>query len=422
MNSTHPKIKQDDEISLIELGLILWEKKFLITGVTVCFIIIAIAYAFLAAPVWQVQSILKTTPIKNLAPINSSGIFSISPIEALEKVGAKLDSYDTRLRFFQENKDLFESLRQPNETLEQSFERFNRKAFTVLQPDLKSNPHAIPYRGISLQYSNGLDGVNIVNKFIAFAINEEKEEIESNYNALLNHKILHLENELIAKRAQYEFEVEALISQLTEDDALMRAQLFDELNAVRNQLERNRENRMQRLQEAISIATALGISKPTSPTLYGRIIQETPSFYAELSNQSPPLYFMGTEALQAELDVLLARESDDFTSSRISEIKKELQILEQNRQVELLKSRQNKDLFIKERAALKKELTHLENLFINFDTIQIVHIDQYAHTPHRPIKPNKKLILAIGSLLGLMTGIFIALIIAVFQKHKKTSH
>lgn len=419
MASNNPSFHQDDEINLIELGLLLWRKKFLIMGLTAVFTILAAVYAFTATPIFQVQSILRTTSIKNLEPINTSEILTIGPNQALKDVGAKLDSYDSRLRFFRENKKLFEELRQPGETLEQSFERFNEKAFTLLRPDLKTDPNATPYIGIRLQYPEGVDGVQIVNEFVAFAINEEKEDLEANYNALLEHRILNTEKELIALRTEYDAQVESKVSQLLEEDALKRARLLDELAAVRTQLELNRENRIKRLQEAIAIATALNIHKPTSPTLLGRNIQEMPGFYAELSNQSPPLYFMGTEALQAELDVLLAREDNDFTSGRITEIQKELQLLEQNRQVELLKARENRDLFIAEQATIKRTLAYLENLHIDFEMLEIVKIDRPAHTPYKPIKPNKKLVVAVGFLLGLMIGVFFALVKGALRNHKK---
>src|SRR5699024_12166370 len=100
---------------------------------------------------------------------------------------------------------------------------------------------------------------------------------------------------------------------------------------------------------------------------------------------------MGTKALEAEYNALLNRKNDDFTSRRITEINKELQLLEHNRQIELLEARENEDLFIVEQAELKRQLALLENTHVDFDTLEIVRIDQIAHTPYRPIKPTKKL-------------------------------
>lgn len=69
---------------------------------------------------------------------------------------------------------------------------------------------------------------------------------------------------------------------------------------------------LEELQEATNIAHALGIHKPTMPTQLGRTLSESLSFYADFGSQPIPLYFMGTEALKAEYNALLARENEDL--------------------------------------------------------------------------------------------------------------
>lgn len=423
MANKQSNIYKNEEIDLFQLGLILWKKKFLITIITTIFTLVAIIYAFSATPIYQVQSILRPAPIKDLEPLNSTEILKISPTNALYAVADKLNSYDTRLRFFKENKALFEPLRKPNKTLEQLFERFNQKAFSLFYPEQNesSSANSSPYIGIRLEYSADIDGTKIINRFVQFAVNEEKDNLQANYHSLLQNKIARIEKELVVLRTEYAAQKDSKIKILLEEDALERALLLDELAAVRNQLELNRQNRIQQLEESISIALALNIHKPTSPTQLGRLTNEHPAFYAEVTNQTPPLYFMGTEALQAELDALLERKSNDFTSSRISEIKKKLQLLENNRKVEILEARDNEDLFISEQAAIKKRLAHLESFHVDFDTLNIVNIDQVAYPPFQPIKPNKRLITLIGLLLGLMTGTFIALIQSAFQHRAENS-
>lgn len=347
---------QNDEIDLFELAQVLWIRRKMIIGITALFTLLAILYAqFIATPIYTVHSVLRPASLKNLEILNSANIIKISPTRALYNVGAELDSYDTRLRFFREHTDLFEPLRNPDETLEQSFERFNEKAFALIRPERpQDGSEPIHFVRLSLEYPNKIDGVIILNKFVEFAINEEKKQIQDDFKAILNNKIDLLDRQLIALRTQYQADKEAKITHILEQDALKRAQLTDELEAVRQELKRNRLNRLKELQEAINIASALGIHKPTLPTQLGRNLAETLSFYADFSNQQPPLYFMGTEALEAEYQALANREDDDFTSRRITEIKKELQLLEDNRQIELLKARENEDLFIAEQAELKK--------------------------------------------------------------------
>ncbi|HLR30191.1 MAG TPA: GNVR domain-containing protein, partial [Paenalcaligenes sp.] len=73
-------------------------------------------------------------------------------------------------------------------------------------------------------------------------------------------------------------------------------------------------------------------------------------------------------------------------------------------------------------AELKRQLALLENTHVDFDTLEIVRIDQIAHTPYRPIKPNKKLIVAVAILLGGMLSVFITLIQAMVTQRQNGSH
>ncbi|MCY1303941.1 G-rich domain on putative tyrosine kinase [compost metagenome] len=81
-----------------------------------------------------------------------------------------------------------------------------------------------------------------------------------------------------------------------------------------------------------------------------------------------------------------------------------------NRQVEVLKQRENEDLFLKDLAAWREEATRLRNLQFDVADLKLVSIDQVAVEPLKPIKPKKALILALGLVLGGVLGLFIALL------------
>ena len=174
------------------------------------------------------------------------------------------------------------------------------------------------------------------------------------------------------------------------------------------------------LDEAISIAKSLGIVKP-STFLYLANDSRTSSdvIRTEVNSQQEHLYFMGTDTLNAERASLMARTNDDFTSSRIVEINTALKILDNNRQIEILNARENDDLFLEELAENRKEIARLNNIEVDMDKLKLVRIDQSAVEPTRAIKPNKKMIVAVGIILGGMLGVFIALIRIVIRKRKE---
>lgn len=414
VNAVSPAMQQtsNDEIDLIALFQALWAQKLLIVLVTLLVGMLALAYAFLATPEYQVQSVVRPAAMKDLDALNRTGVYELTPEQAIQRIGASLDSYDSRLEFFRANQGLFEALRQPNRSLEQTFERFNNEAFKMLQPDSKKTDNLSAYVGIQLTYPQGVDGVALLNGLVDFVVDRERERIADDLAVIIQNHLNQLDLKMAAARASYEASKEAKIAELQEADNLKRAELQDELKALRQQLKTHRDNRIAQLNEAIRIAKALDIVKPTTPSALGEVGREAQGsiIRTEVNNQQIPLYFMGSEALEAERAALHQRRSDDFTEPRIAQIAKELKLLESNRQVEILTKRENEDLFLKDLAIWREEAARLRSLQVDASNLKLVSIDQLAVEPLRPIKPKKALILALGLVLGGMLGLFIALI------------
>lgn len=409
----------DDEIDLFELAQSIWQERILVVIVTAAVTVLALIYALVATPVYQTASILKPAKIKDLDQLNSLDVYSLSPDEALKRVGAALESYEVRFDYFKNNKELFEPVILEGRSLEQNFERINRESFKVLKPDpdpKKANTFS-SYVGLQLEYSKQLDGPSIVNGLIRYATDVERERLTQDLTVVIDNKLDTINRRLEVLRAGYNAEKDAKVALLSEKDTLKRLQLQDELEALRLALKTRRENRIMQLDEAITIASSLGIKKPTTPSSMGEGTRVSGSVIkTEVNNQNIPLYFMGTEALEAEKQNLLSRENDDFTSGRIVEIAQELKLLEHNRQVEILKSRENEDLFLAELAEQYKEISRLKGLKVNMDNLKMVSVDQFAVQPASPIKPKKTMIVAVGVVLGGMLGLFAALLRSAIRK------
>ena len=400
------------EIDLVELIRSLWKQKTLIVTVTLLAGLIGLTYAVLAPRYYSVQSILRPAAIKDVDELNHLGIYKLSPKKALAEVAAALDSYDNRLSFFRNNQPLFAELAQPGRSLEQTFEDFNDEAFTLLQPDAKKTGETTPFVGLRLTYPESINGVEVVNSFIQHSLNNVRQQIAADLEILISNRLSQLEKTMAAARANYEASKEVKIAKLTEEDALKRVQLSDELSALRQQLKTRRDNRINQLNEAIRIAKSLKITKPTTPSSLGaaEVASQGSVIRTEVNNQQIPLYFMGSEALEAERTALQARRSDDFTEPRIAQIARELKLLEHNRQIETLNSRENEDLFLKGLAGWREEAARLRAMDFDAAALKLVSIDQSAVAPTRPIKPKKTMIVALALVLGSMLGLFIALV------------
>ncbi|AUZ45519.1 Wzz/FepE/Etk N-terminal domain-containing protein [Pseudomonas orientalis] len=397
-----PPVPSSGEIDLAALLSAVWQKKKIIMLAAIGFGLVAACYAFLATPQYQISSVLKPAALNELDALNRSEVYKLPPSEALIKVGASLESYDTRLGFFRANQKLFERFVRPGQTLEQSFEEFNRNSIELISPDPTKMDSLSANVRIEMTYPKGVDGVSILNGFVDYAIEEERHQIAADMDVIVKNRLGELNGKLAAARANYDIEKEARIESLREADNLKRAQLQDELKALRNQLKAQRADRMAQLGEAIGIAASLGIKKPTTPSAMGDVekLASATTMRTEINNQQTPLYFMGVDALEAERAALVKRKSDDFTEGRIAQIAKELQLLQANREVEVLSQRKKEDLFLVGVQPLRSEMARLQALNIDMSRIKLVNVDKLALEPLAPIKPKRILIVLLGVLLG----------------------
>jgi LPS O-antigen subunit length determinant protein (WzzB/FepE family) len=416
-----PQEARSDEIDLVELFQTLWRQKWLIACCTLAVTVAAAAYAFLAMPYYQVQSVLRPAPLKELDELNSTGVYDLSPEDALKRVGAALDSYSTRAEFFRKNPELFANLHGGNKSLEQRFETFNAESFSLLQPDAKRADNLSAFVGLKLVYPETLDGVQILNGIVQQAIIDERQRVAQDMEGVIQNRLNKIERQMAAARASYDAQKEAAIAKLTEDDKLQRAILQDELKVLRTELRTRRQNRIAELDEAITIAKSLGITKPTNPTSLGEsnaAVGDGSVFRAEVINQQFPLHFMGTEALEAERAALLKRKSDDHTEPKIAQIQSKLQMLEHNRQVEMMQSRENEDLYLTQLSEMREEAARLRSINLDLNQLNLVRVDRPAVKPLRPLKPQKVKILTIGVLLGCVLGVIVALFRSIFLKRR----
>lgn len=401
----------NDEIDLIELFRALWRQKILIASITLLVTLLAALYAFLVTPYFQARTYLRPVPQSNLDQLNETGIYKLTPEEAINRVAGGLSSYDNRLEFFMNNQELFPNLTERGEQLEQAFAEFNEEAFEMLFPDPKRTENRSAFVGLRLTYPEGVAGASVVNGFVAYVLELERGEIAEDVESLVKNRLASLEMNIEAQRANYEASKEAKIASLLEESALKQAQLQDELAALRAELKTRRTNRIQQLTEAISIAESLGIRKPTSPSAMSDLARGGAQVIrTEVNSRETPLYFMGTEALSAERDALASRKSDDFIEPRIAEIHSELAMLENNREVEILRERESEDLYLTNLAELREEAARLKGIKLDTDRLRLVRLDQPALDSSKPIKPKKALILALGFVLGGMLGVFAALV------------
>lgn len=408
-----------DEIDLFELFHAIWKQKKWVIGCTVLAGLLGVGYAFLAPKVYQVSSVLRPAAINELDALNRSEVYKLPPAEALVKLAAQLDSYEARLGFFRANPALFEAFQRPGQSLEQSFEAFNRDAIKLVLPDPKKADSLSGFVRLEMQYPKGVDGVAILNGFVDYAIALERKQVGADLKVIVNNRLNELKGKIDAARGNYDTAKESQIALLLEADKVTRGRLQDELSALRLQMKMERASRLVQLAEAISIARSIGIKNPTTPSIMGGEASRG-TLRTVVTTQQIPLYFMGTAVLEAERTALLKRTNDDFTNARVAQISKELQMLDINREVEVLNNRKDEDMFLLDVEPLWAEVARLRSLKVDMSELKLVTIDRQAQEPLGSIKPRKAFVIALSVLAGLILGVLVTLIRHLVQVRRET--
>lgn len=343
-----------DEIDLRDLILTLWASRLVIIVTTFIVLACAAVYAYQSTPVYETQA--------QTLPPPASGLESYNTAYQMSGPAAEGVSQDLRIT------DAIPML-SPND----AYQLFLRHASSVsLRQEFFRN-HYLPHVSDNPDESQQAGLWNQFNSALTIELPARATD-----NNLMRLKLQGQDPDLIAdwlntylamaiNRTQDEF-----AANLTSAVQQRRNSLEDQAATLRAGKLKERELEIARLEEALALAESIGLNDP--PTT-GNLIT---SYSGETT------YMRGARALRGEL--------------------------------ELLKNRSNDDPFIEQLPVIFKRLELLDNIDLSPDHITVATVDEAARIPQQPIKPRKKLILALGLVMGGMLGIFIVLIQHMFRK------
>ena len=154
------------------------------------------------------------------------------------------------------------------------------------------------------------------------------------------------------------------------------------VGSKRKMAKQRREDQIFRFDEAAIIARSLGVRDRIDVT---NVVQNN---QLNSSTSSTPLYYRGFRALSSESETLKNRKSDDP--------------------------------FIEGLRDLQENLYMLRSIKIEEEDLHAVTIDQAAYPPKYRIKPNRRLIVSLGTVVGLFLGIFLVFFVSFVKKQKET--
>lgn len=345
----------NDEIDLFDLWNGLMEQKWLILAVTFASILMAAAYAFLVTPTYK-----------------STAYFLPPSIEDIQEMNALNLLVDKK--FFQEDEvysDFLENLASRDVNFN-TFKHFDLAAlyedeietYQGVEKQARFNKAFEDFsKDITIRYPSVKQTTKEVSIALQLQLSPEKTAEVLNY-------LITIAKEKTVK--QYYKDIQAELN-------IRQQRIKDQITSLRNIEKDRRLDRIVQLQEAADIAHALNLSEPMSTGPQVKV--------QGVANQGLPLYYLGYKLLEAELSALRKRENDDP--------------------------------FIGKLRGLQQNLAELESLKLDMNKFGVVTVDQLALPAAKPAKPKKALVLAVGGVLGLMLGVFIALIRRAVKNRKE---
>ncbi len=348
----NPGRYNNDEIDLRELFANMWADRLLILLFTLVIGGAAAAYAYRLTPVYEAKSSLLPPRQSDIAGYNLGRRAASLPNFKVDDVYSiftrNLISEAARRSFFREVylPSLDEANR--NQPQDRLWKRFNSE-LTVKAPDVKNRPE---YFEVRVELKDPELAAQWSNLYVERAADLARSDMQQNVRQEIDTRVQEIERQIEVLR-------EAALKQ--------------------------REDRIARLKEALTVADQVGMDAP----------QVTPgrtSSDGDLSSfvDGSLMYMRGAKAIRAELQVLEARESDDP--------------------------------FINELRGLQSQLVFLQRIVVKPDNVAVLTLDSAAEVPETPIKPNKVRILALGVVLGGMLGIFIALMRWIMRRSQPVAN
>lgn len=285
-----PPYTRPDEIDLFELVADLWQQKWLIAGITALITFVALAYAFLATPVYQATTRVVPPSPSDVVPFNlgrmQAGLTGLDVDSAYALFESNLTSQSTRRWFLEEHYQPYRREQGDNLTREELSQQM-AEVLSVRKPDEINGPEVYEV-----------------------TVNNTQPELAALW--------ANLYVEQAAAKGLAQLEVRTML-----EIANRRTELQQRIDVLRSSTLDQRKDRIARLKEALQIAEAVGFTDP-------QVTRGQTAADGDLSQiiDGNLLYMRGSKAIRAELELLEGRENDDPFITELRGIEQQISLLE----------------------------------------------------------------------------------------------
>lgn len=341
MRSESDRLGNGDEIDIFELIGYIWQKKLVVAVTTAIVTSIFASYAWLTTPVYEAKVFVGTPSQNDIAGLNygrgsDTGLSAFKVKDVYQIFVRNLQSESLRREFFQKIylPSLHENHR--NGSQDELYDRFRE----VLSISLAAKDSPTRFV-IKTSLSDPQQAAEWAQQYAEMAGQRGKMEVIKDAKA---------------------------------DATVKASNLEQQIAAARESTRKQREDEVARLNEALKVAKSVGLEKPP-------IISNTLSSEVTAGMSGSLSYMRGSRALEAEIDNLSKRASDDP--------------------------------FVNNLRQREEALAFYRGLNIDPRQIEIYRQDGAIDSPDKPIKPRRMLIIILGFGMGVVLGVALALVLTV---------
>ena len=423
-NSPEQNYYQEDEIDLKQLFRSLADRKWFIFGFTSFITVLALAYALSIAPTYKAHvsflapsqsSVLQLNKIK-LTSETSETIYRKFLNKAMSSQFQRkiFDKYDYLSKLNPENK--------PIENLEAFFADFS-KSINLEERKVKKNVAKISYEkpvNISIEGDNP----QVISSFLNTLTKAADQESIDEFVSIIQQKIAIRLEEIVKQRglllAAAKQDRLSNIKRIKIEDIRKINEINDQIDRLRVKAKQDRINKIKILTDTAKMASALGVKENNFKKISNNKNDNSTLTVSVGDNQKlPKWYLYGESALTEEINLLKNRVSDDAYTSEIVNLNNKLSTVRSNQILKTLESRQDDSPYVAVINKLDIEAIKLKSFKPSSIGIHAVQINQHAYAPQAPIKPNKRLIVAVAFIAGFILSIFLVFIMNAFRPEKQ---
>ncbi|MDB4056801.1 Wzz/FepE/Etk N-terminal domain-containing protein [Candidatus Thioglobus sp.] len=411
---------QEDEIDLRALFNSLFEKKFLIAGLTGFVTVLAILYVLNLAPTYKSSSSFTSPSEMSITTINKLQLTVETKDSIFSKFLKKLSSKELQKIAFVEGG--FLTLFNPDNSPIDDVDGFISGAIQsvkVNSPSITKNVQDLGFL-TELPYSVAMEGESAeaiseyLNSLIALVNSKTIADIIKLSELKISNRLdeISLERDLLIEQA--EKDRFSKIERIKEEDGQKIRQINDQIGRARYKAKETRLDQIEILTQAAKLAKSLGVIENNL-----NIFKDINAVNIAIgeSNNLPDWYLYGENALIKRVQLLENRISDDPFIPELVTLNNQLNEVQNNNLLITLETRQDDSPFIAEIAELEVEKIKLESKIVSMNGVNAMQLSKTSLSS--PIELNKRMIVLLAFFGSFMMSVFLVLIMGALKPDEK---